>query len=144
MICVGFPGDSVGKESACHCRRPGFDPWFWKIPWHGNPLQYSYLENPMDRGAWWATVHRVAKSLTWQNTHAWDMQILFLKCSAFQHHLFKRQCFPVNFAIVSFAKISWLYLHHSYFVVFISFHVYWYPPNRIFHHLLTASPTKVY
>ena len=29
-----------------------------------NPLQYSCLENPMDRGAWWATVHRVAKSLT--------------------------------------------------------------------------------
>ena len=31
---------------------------------HNNPLQYSYLENPMDRGAWWATVHRVAKSQT--------------------------------------------------------------------------------
>ena len=30
----------------------------------GNPLQYSYLENPMDRGAWWATVHRAAKSQT--------------------------------------------------------------------------------
>ena len=29
---------------------------------HGNPLQYSCLENPMDRGAWWATVHRVAES----------------------------------------------------------------------------------
>ena len=29
---------------------------------HGNPLQYSWLENPMDRGAWWATVHRVTKS----------------------------------------------------------------------------------
>ena len=32
---------------------------------HGNPLQYSCLENPMDRGAWWATVHSVAKSWTW-------------------------------------------------------------------------------
>ena len=31
---------------------------------HGNLLQYSYLENPMDRGAWWATVHKVAKSWT--------------------------------------------------------------------------------
>ena len=36
----------------------------------GNPLQYSCLENPMDRGAWWATVHRVAKSQTWLSTHA--------------------------------------------------------------------------
>ena len=32
---------------------------------HGNPLQYSCLENPMDRGAWWATVHRVAKTWTY-------------------------------------------------------------------------------
>ena len=31
---------------------------------HGNPLQYSCLENPIDRGVWWATVHRVAKSWT--------------------------------------------------------------------------------
>ena len=31
---------------------------------HGNPLQYSYLENIMDRGAWWATVHRIIKSQT--------------------------------------------------------------------------------
>ena len=31
---------------------------------HGNPLQYSCLENPMDRGAWWATVHRAAKNWT--------------------------------------------------------------------------------
>ena len=32
--------------------------------WHGNPLQYSYLENAMDRGAWWATVRKTAKSQT--------------------------------------------------------------------------------
>ena len=46
--------------------RHGFDPWIRKIPWrrHGNPLQYSYLENPMDRGAWRAIAHRVAKSQT--------------------------------------------------------------------------------
>ena len=40
---------------------------------HGNSLQYSCLENPMDRGVWWPTVHRVAKSLTWlkcMHTHA--------------------------------------------------------------------------
>ena len=40
--------------------------WWGRSPGggHGNPLQYSCLENPMDRGAWWATVHRVAKSWT--------------------------------------------------------------------------------
>ena len=36
---------------------------------NGNPLQYPFLENPMDRGAWWATVHGVAKSQTGQHAH---------------------------------------------------------------------------
>ena len=50
-----------GKESACQCRRPGFDPWEGRSSGegNGNPLQYSCLENPMDRGAWRATVHTV-------------------------------------------------------------------------------------
>ena len=52
----GFPGGPSGEEPACqgtrHKRRR-FNPWVRKIPWgrHGNPLQCSYLENPMDRGA---------------------------------------------------------------------------------------------
>ena len=43
-----------------------FDPWVGKIPGggHGNPLQYSCLENSMDKGAWWATVHEVTESQT--------------------------------------------------------------------------------
>ena len=40
---------------------------------HGNPLQYSCLENPMDREAWWATVHRVAKSQTQLSDLAWHI-----------------------------------------------------------------------
>ena len=57
------------KESACQCRRCrrcGFDLWVWKISWRKkcSPLQDSCLRNPMDRGAWWATVHGVAKSKT--------------------------------------------------------------------------------
>ena len=36
---------------------------------HGNPLQYSCLENPMDRGAWWATVHEVAKPDSTEQLH---------------------------------------------------------------------------
>ena len=48
------------------CRRPRFDPCVGKIPWRRecNPLQYSCLENPMDRGAWQATVHGISKSQT--------------------------------------------------------------------------------
>ena len=54
------------KESACPCRRHRFHPWVGKIPGggHDNPLQYSCLENPMARGAWWARVYGVAKSQT--------------------------------------------------------------------------------
>ena len=47
-------------------RETGFDPWVGKSPGegNGNPLQYSCLENPMGREAWWARVHGVAKSWT--------------------------------------------------------------------------------
>ena len=49
-------------------RDPGSVPGLGRSPegGHGNPLHYCYLENPMDRGTWWATVHRVAKSWTQQ------------------------------------------------------------------------------
>ena len=61
----GFPLWLNGKES-CQCRRHGFHPWVEKIPGegNGNPLQYSCLENSMDRGAWWATAHGITKSRT--------------------------------------------------------------------------------
>ena len=54
------------NESARQCRTHRFDPWVGKIPGEGNgyPLQYSCLGNPMDRGAWRATVHGVRKSWT--------------------------------------------------------------------------------
>ena len=56
-----------GKESACQCRRCGFDPWVGKIPWSRKwqSTQFSCLGNPMNRGAWQATVHGVSKSQTW-------------------------------------------------------------------------------
>ena len=56
---MGVPGGSVGKQSACNVEDPGSIPgWGRSVrEENGNPLQYSCLENPMDRGAWWATVH---------------------------------------------------------------------------------------
>ena len=64
---MGFPGGSDGKESASNEGDLGSSPGLERSPGggHGNPLQYSCLDNPMDRGAWWATVGGVAKSQTW-------------------------------------------------------------------------------
>jgi len=61
---LDFSGSSTGKDSACSAGDLGSIPELERSPGggHGNPLQYSCLKNPMDRGTWPATVHRVAKS----------------------------------------------------------------------------------
>ena len=66
VFLMGFPGSSDGKASAYNAGDPGSIPGSGRSPGEGNsnPLQYSCLENPMDWGAWWATVHGVAKSRT--------------------------------------------------------------------------------
>ena len=63
---MGFPGGSAGKESACKAGDLGSIPGLGRSPGgrHGNPLQYSRLENPTDRGARQATVHGVTNSQT--------------------------------------------------------------------------------
>ena len=62
----GIPDDSDGKESAYNAGELGLIDGLGRSPKgrHGNPLQYSCLENTMDRGAWWAKFHGVAKSWT--------------------------------------------------------------------------------
>ena len=66
---MGFPSGSVGKESTCNAgdaKDRGLVPGLGRSPEgrHGNSLQYPCLGNPMDRGAWQATAHRVTKSWT--------------------------------------------------------------------------------
>ena len=63
---MDFPVGSDGKESACNEGDLGLIPGLGRFPGggHGNPFQYPCLETPMDRGAWWATVHGVTKSGT--------------------------------------------------------------------------------
>ena len=62
----GFSGGSDSKESTCNAGDPGSISGLGRSPGEGNghPLQYSGLENPIDRGAQWATVHEVGKSWT--------------------------------------------------------------------------------
>ena len=67
----GLPWCSDGKESACNARDLGSILGSGRSlgEGNGNLVQYSCLENPMYRGAWWATVHGVAKSRMWLSTH---------------------------------------------------------------------------
>ena len=72
---MGFPGGSDGKESAYNTRDVGSIPGSGRSPGEGTgyPLQYSCLENSMDWGTWWATVHGVAESDTTEllTQHTW-------------------------------------------------------------------------
>ena len=66
LLPRAFSGGSDGKEYACNAgdtKVTGLIPGLGRSPGegNGNPLQYSYLENPMNKGAWRAIVHRVAK-----------------------------------------------------------------------------------
>ena len=65
-MSLGFRGGSDGKVSACNAEDPGSVPGLGRFPGegNGNPLRYSYLKNSVNRGAWWATIHAVAKSQT--------------------------------------------------------------------------------
>ena len=67
MCKMGFPGGSVVKNLPINAGYVGLIAGSRMFPGeeNGNPLQYSYLGNPMDRGAWQATAHRVTKSQTW-------------------------------------------------------------------------------
>ena len=78
-MCGGFPGGSDSKSSACNAGDLGSVPGSGRSPGegNGNPLQYSCLENPMDGGAWQATVDGVTKSRTRLSdslSHAWPAE----------------------------------------------------------------------
>ena len=66
-VFLGFPCCSADKESAWNVGDLGLVPGLGRSPGrgHGKPLQYSCLENPIDRGIWWTTFHGVTNSWTW-------------------------------------------------------------------------------
>ena len=94
-------GGASGQEPACQCRRCKrlrLDPWVGKIAWRkaGKPLEYSCLENPMDRGAWRAMVYRVTKSLTrlkWLSTHGRTRV-----CTTRTNHIFEERLLSSKFS----------------------------------------------
>ena len=112
---IGLPWWLCGKESTCNagdtkdsCSVPGLG----RFPGgeHGNPLQYSYLENPMDNGAWPATVHRVTRSQTWVkrlSTHVPSSNLVLIRYSVWekidtnigQKRLYKTKCYSPEFEL---------------------------------------------
>ena len=112
-----FPVGASDKEPACQCWRQGdagLTPGSERSPGrgHGDPFQYSFLENPMDRGAWWATVHQVAKSgtlLKWLSTHSTWHQIIFIFILFFP---FSQPFFHFRKAVIS--GNSFCFYHHEF------------------------------
>ena len=97
-----YPGSSEGKASACNAGDPGSIPGSGRFPGggHGNPLQYSCLKNPMDRGTWWATVHGVSKS--W----AWLSNFTSLHFTNIRKNIFKELNFSDLFNWSSYRKVT--------------------------------------
>ena len=125
----------MGKNLPAMRERPRFDPWVRKIPWRREwqSLQYSCLENPMDRGAWQATVcgvtkcqTRLALSLSF-NLAKWFSELsMNLKQWLFQN--FQWPCSPSNDCMYKYTLLqpSWGSLHHltSPQIAFISLEMY--------------------
>ena len=91
---VGLPRWLSSKESACKAGDPGLIPGSGRFPreGNGNPLQYSCLENPMDRGPWQATVHGTAKSgtrLKRLSMHAFCILCIFVQYLYF--YMYKKE-----------------------------------------------------
>ena len=78
---MGLPGGSDGKQSACNTGDPSPIPGLGRSPEKGNskPLQYSCLENSMNRDAWHTRVHGVAKSRSWLTGHVWAQKQRIMK-----------------------------------------------------------------
>ena len=120
LVTVMLPKWLRGKESACNAGRSGLIPGLGRSPGegNGNPLQYSCLENSMDRGAWQATIHGVTKSRTWLSefyfTSVWRIQLKIWPF-AFWISLFRKkypllQSSVLNFWLV-YSEPSWTYTH---------------------------------
>ena len=107
IICSFYPSDSIVKNlpaNAGDAGHVGLIPGSGRTPGEGNgkPLQYFSLENPMDRGAWWATVRRIAKSQTQlkrlSTQHIADLQYhVSLRCTA---QWFSYMCVFISFQIL--------------------------------------------
>ena len=115
-----FPGDSVGKESACRAGDgdsiPGSESSLGRE--RGNPFRYSCLENPMDRGAWWATVHRVVRVAhdlrVSMHAHKWYRTVF-----AFLWLISLNRMLSKSIHVVINGKMSFFFMPEPYSIVYL-------------------------
>ena len=113
FVCIGFPGGADGKESTYSAGDLGSIPGSERSlgGGHSNPLQYSCLKNPTDRGAWRATVHGVAKSWMDMTEWAWtNLIVMYFRCgdgSFLSESLFSLvKCSSIIFWTISLIQLS--------------------------------------
>ena len=105
MLLWAFPDDSDGKESTCNVGDLGLIPGLGRSPGggYGNPLQYSCLENPMNRGAWWATAQAVPKSQTRLSDYTQHIVMCIkISCSLFITHVANKDAQFLHDGVVTF------------------------------------------
>ena len=115
LFCFGsnlsFPSSSDGKESACSAGDPGSIPRSGRSPGEGNdnPLQCSFPENPMDRGAWRATVHGIAKNQTGLNDPHFNSTSSVISVI----HQFNTQFIKISLSLLWVASLAKQLVDHS-------------------------------
>ena len=112
-LTVGFPGGSDIKESACNAGHLGLIPGYGRSPGEGNdnPLQYSCLENPMDREAWQTIVHGGTKSQKQLSNYHFHFSLLPLICVVSALHNYPYLI--LNTFVELCNGSAWLYLQGS-------------------------------
>ena len=131
----GFPGGASGKEPACQfrrCKHTGSIPELVRTPGEGysNPLQYSCLENPMDRGAWRAIAHTVTKNQAWLKWCSMHRSCLWCHLVSLPHLLMPRLCPRHHLPSFLWCHPHCLYtFNFSILILSLNFLFAWIPPH---------------
>ena len=111
MISLSLWNLWYGKASAYNAGDPGLIPGLGRYSGegNGNPIQYSCLENPMDRGTWWAAVHGVAKSRTWLSDFTFTFHILIVLSWGFNKAPLVSRLFVSSYLATILYKLDYTY-----------------------------------
>ena len=120
-IYIGLTWWLSDKKPTCQCRRCVFNPWVGKTPGeaNSNPLQYSCLGNPLDRGAWWAVVHRVIRSWRLNSNNISSTYHSTWHIISTQKHILKKYSYlHIKYWNVVIPLIDWVFKLQQYLIIF--------------------------